>query len=209
MVYEKLMNIIPENLYNKIIEINQKNNIFMNLNNKSCLIIGNNNSIKEHKFSEYIDNFTGIVIRVNFRKNSEFIPNYGNKTDMLVYYEYFAQNTNLSITKIISDELKHSIFDSAIKENIDIFHEYKYIFTTGFMTILCAICYFENVEIYGFGNYNQKDEVYKNGYIKSIHNVDTINYDKKIRYHDIDLEHSFLDKLEDKKILKRLESNIL
>ena len=67
------------NFIKTCIDLIYTNNIFNNLCNKSCLIIGNNLSVLDFKYDNYIDNFNGSVIRINPHNNLEYVRNIGSR----------------------------------------------------------------------------------------------------------------------------------
>ena len=151
--------------------------------NKSTILIGSSPSISCYELEQYIDNYDGYVIRINRPAQKEYIKNYGTRTDLYFTHQKCILLNNLDSSENIvrittQDKLKlYELFD-------DVFNV-KLRWTTGFQGIIFSLCYFKNIELFGFGTITESfQHKYENLFIST---------DKSD--HDIQAEHIILQQL--------------
>ena len=162
----------------------------------SAILIGSSPSISCYELEDSIDNYNGCVIRINRPAQSEYVKNYGKRADFYFTHQRCELLDKLDSLKPIirittEDKLKtYKLFNRAFNVNLR--------WTTGFQAIIFSLCYFKNIELFGFGTL---DESFKYKYENLFISTDLSD-------HDIKAEHVVLQQImADQQQLHRIEDD--
>lgn len=144
------------------------------------ILVGSSSSSKLGNFGKYVDNCGCPVIRTNYKELDPLLyNNYGSRTDLILsYYVHNKWMTRYSISAgMYRKDVQKLVIKNFFKKNIR--------FTTGYMSLIFCMIFFDYIELLGYGT--------SFGFQKSRARVGVNNQFDKFKCHDIRFEDSMID----------------